>query len=147
MHHEVVQLHDNPASCLQEAAMTEEQKAFADERGGGNYGAGTRAMQERNYMARQQREKQRKTMFEEALDKFRAQDIENVSISLSANVLKNFVAKFFSTLTAAPQSSKIQYQAVAPRCFVVAIRSPFFGDSIEIHSGHQGSRRPSEEFQ
>lgn len=63
--------------------MTEQEKQFKSERGGGNYGAGTRALQEQNFMARQKRDKLRKEMFEDALNKFRANDIEQVSAGLT----------------------------------------------------------------
>ena len=63
---------------MQEPTLSAQDKAFKNERGGGNYGAGTRALQEQNFMARQKRETLRKQMFEEALEKFRANDIEQV---------------------------------------------------------------------
>ncbi|KAK9826931.1 hypothetical protein WJX74_000612 [Apatococcus lobatus] len=61
---------------FKEPTLSEQDKAFKNERGGGNYGAGTRALQEQNFMARQKREKMRKEMFEDALNKFRSNDIE-----------------------------------------------------------------------
>ena len=75
---------DQCVLLLQEPTLTDQEKQFKNERGGGNYGAGTRALQEQNFMARQKRDKLRKEMFEDALNKFRANDIEQVSAGLAS---------------------------------------------------------------
>jgi len=45
---------------------------FTSERNGGNYGAGTQELQQKNYMAKQSLEQHRETMFNEALTLFKA---------------------------------------------------------------------------
>jgi hypothetical protein len=59
--------------------MTEAERLFKLERGGGNYGAGTKEMQAANYLAAKQREKERMELFEVALSKFKKNDIKGVS--------------------------------------------------------------------
>lgn len=52
--------------------MTDAERNFQGERAGGNYGAGTKELQQRNYIARKETERKRKEMFEDALADFRA---------------------------------------------------------------------------
>ncbi len=60
--------------------MTEAQKLFKAEKAGGNYGSGTKEMQARNYEKRKQSEAERESLFESALQKFNAKDIEGVGL-------------------------------------------------------------------
>lgn len=55
--------------------MDEAERKWKTERRGGNYGAGTKEMQARNYVARKEQERKRREMFDDALDKFKAGDI------------------------------------------------------------------------
>ncbi len=59
--------------------MSEAEKRFKMERGGGNYGMGTKEMQEANYRARKETEKKRRELFDQALAKFKQNNIEGVS--------------------------------------------------------------------
>lgn len=51
---------------------------FRAERGGGNYGVGTKEKQAANYLAAKQREKERLELFELGLSKFKKGDIQGV---------------------------------------------------------------------
>lgn len=64
---------------LQEEELSEAEKRFKMERGGGNYGVGTKEMQEANYRQRKEQEKKRRELFDEALAKFKQNNIEGVS--------------------------------------------------------------------
>ena len=55
--------------------MDEAERKWRTERRGGNYGAGTKEMQARNYVARKEQERKRRELFDDALDKFKAGDI------------------------------------------------------------------------
>lgn len=65
--------------------MTEAQKLFKAEKAGGNYGSGTKEMQARNYEKRKQSEAKRESLFESALQKFNARDIEGVGLVYAAD--------------------------------------------------------------
>lgn len=65
-------------SSRQEEELTEAEKLFKAERGGGNYGAGTKEMQERNYIARKEAERRRRELFDDALTKFKKGTVEEV---------------------------------------------------------------------
>ena len=72
-----------PLTCwlrlvLQEQEMSDIEKQFKSERGGGNYGVGTKEKQQANYMARKESEERRRELFDQALAKFKAGDIEGV---------------------------------------------------------------------
>lgn len=45
------------------------------ERNGGNYGAGTKEIQERNYVARKENERKRRELFDDALASFKSGNI------------------------------------------------------------------------
>jgi hypothetical protein len=62
-------------SALEDEDMDEAEKRWRAERRGGNYGAGTKEMQARNYVARKEAERQRRELFDDALDKFKAGDV------------------------------------------------------------------------
>ena len=66
-------------SCLQEKEMTEAERRWRDERSGGNYGQGTKEMQQRRYIDRREAERKRRELFDDALGKYQAKDIEGVS--------------------------------------------------------------------
>lgn len=89
-------------SALQEEELTEAEKMFKAERGGGNYGAGTKEMQERNYIARKEAERERRQLFDDALSKFKKGDVEMALIDFE-NVLslepKNYLGDDFSRVT------------------------------------------------
>lgn len=55
------------------------EKRFKSERGGGNYGIGTKEMQTANYKARKEAETRRRELFDQALSKFKQNKIEGVS--------------------------------------------------------------------
>lgn len=89
-------------SALEEEELTEAEKQFRSERAGGNYGAGTKEMQERNYIGKKEAERRRRELFDEALATFRAGKTEEALISFE-NVLamepKNYVGDDFSRVT------------------------------------------------
>lgn len=62
-------------SALQDETSDEAERRWKSERRGGNYGAGTKEMQARNYVARKEQERKRRELFDDALDKFKAGDI------------------------------------------------------------------------
>ena len=89
-------------SALEEEKLSESEKMFKAERSGGNYGLGTKEIQERNYNTRKEEEKRRRGLFDEALSKFRAGKIEDALIDFE-NVLslepKNYLGDDFSRVT------------------------------------------------
>ena len=72
--------HESCGLSSQEEELSEAEKRFKMERGGGNYGMGTKEMQEANYRARKETEKKRRELFDEALAKFKQNNIEGVSL-------------------------------------------------------------------
>jgi hypothetical protein len=70
------------------------EKMWKKERAGGNYGAGTKEIQERNYVARKETERKRRELFDDALAKFKSGDVQGALIDFE-NVLsmepRNFV--------------------------------------------------------
>ncbi|KIZ07823.1 hypothetical protein MNEG_0113 [Monoraphidium neglectum] len=62
-------------SALQDEDLDEAEKKWKSERRGGNYGAGTKEMQARNYVTRKEQERKRRELFDDALDKFKSGDI------------------------------------------------------------------------
>lgn len=62
-------------SALQDEDSDAAEKKWKSERRGGNYGAGTKEMQARNYVTRREQERKRRELFDDALDKFKAGDI------------------------------------------------------------------------
>ena len=89
-------------SALEEEELTEAEKVFKRERSGGNYGSGTKEMQERNYIARKEAERKRRELFDDALTTFKAGKVEDALIDFE-NVLglepKNYVGDDFSRVT------------------------------------------------
>ena len=63
-------------SNLQDEDLDAAEKQWKKERNGGNYGAGTKEIQERNYVARKENERKRRELFDDALAKFKSGDIE-----------------------------------------------------------------------
>ena len=66
-------------SALEEEELTDSERQFRAERAGGNVGTGTKEMQARNYVAKKEAERKRRELFDDALTKFRAKKIEDVS--------------------------------------------------------------------
>lgn len=89
-------------SALEEEELTEAEKQYKNERSGGNYGLGTKEMQERNYIARKEAERERRELFDDALAKFKSKKIEEALIDFE-NVLalepKNYLGDDFSRVT------------------------------------------------
>lgn len=89
-------------SALEEEELTEAEKQFKSERSGGNYGSGTKEMQERNYIARKESERKRRELFDDALRTFKSGKIEEALIDFE-NVLalepKNYLGDDFSRVT------------------------------------------------
>lgn len=71
---------DGDLSCFEEREMTEAEKKWKSERAGGNYGAGTKEIQARNYVAMKEMERKRKEMFEDALTDFRDGNIDKALV-------------------------------------------------------------------
>ena len=89
-------------SQLEQEDVSESERMFRNERSGGNYGAGTKEMQERNYIARKEEERKRRELFDDALAKFRAGNVEEALIDFE-NVLamepKNYLGDNFARVT------------------------------------------------
>lgn len=66
--------------------MTKMEKRFKEERGGGNYGDGTKELQARNYAKRKGSEADREGLFEKALALFQKKDLEGVRCPEAAHV-------------------------------------------------------------
>lgn len=81
-------------SALQDEDMDEAEKRWKSERRGGNYGAGTKEMQARNYVTRKEQERKRRELFDDALDKFKAGDLAGALVdfeNVAALEPRNFV--------------------------------------------------------
>lgn len=63
-------------ACFDAIELTPAEEQFRNERAGGNYGAGTKELQERNYIANKELERKRKEMFEDALSDYRAGKVD-----------------------------------------------------------------------
>lgn len=89
-------------SALEFEELSEAEKKFREERSGGNYGAGTKEMQARNYVSRKEAERERRELFDDALAKFRSGKVEEALIDFE-NVLalepKNYLGDDFSRVT------------------------------------------------
>lgn len=89
-------------SAFEEQELTEAEKMFKAERGGGNYGAGTKEIQSKNYVSRKEAERTRRELFDDSLVKFKAGKVEEALIDFE-NVLslepKNYVGDDFSRVT------------------------------------------------
>ncbi|EIE25445.1 hypothetical protein COCSUDRAFT_13402 [Coccomyxa subellipsoidea C-169] len=89
-------------SFLLEDELSEAEKRFKMERGGGNYGAGTKEMQAANYRARKEQELKRRELFDEALAKFKQNNIEGALIDFEEVISmepKNYLGDDFSRVT------------------------------------------------
>jgi hypothetical protein len=67
---------DHGCGALQDEGLDAAEKQWKKERAGGNYGAGTKEVQQRNYVARKEAERKRREMFDDALAKFKSNDIQ-----------------------------------------------------------------------
>jgi len=89
-------------TMLEPEEMDEAERMWRQERGGGNYGAGTKEMQERNYTSRKEEERKRRELFDDALVKFRKGDVEGALIDFE-NVIglepKGFIGDDFARVT------------------------------------------------
>ncbi|GAB4815855.1 hypothetical protein N2152v2_002901 [Parachlorella kessleri] len=89
-------------TALEAEELSEEERLFKADRVGGNYGIGTKEMQERNYAARREAERTRRALFDEALAKFKKGKIEEALIDFE-NVLsmepKNYLGDNFARVT------------------------------------------------
>jgi tetratricopeptide (TPR) repeat protein len=89
-------------SALEEEELTEAEKQFRSERAGGNYGSGTKEMQQRNYIGKKEAERKRRELFDEALATFRGGKTEEALIKFE-DVLgmepKNYLGDDFSRVT------------------------------------------------
>ena len=65
---------------MQEEDLTEAEKRFKRERGGGNYGLGTKEVQEKRYIERREAERKRRELFSDALAMYKKGDLENVRL-------------------------------------------------------------------
>ena len=65
---------------LQEEDLTEAEKRFRRERGGGNYGLGTKEVQEKRYIERREAERKRRELFNDALAMYKQGVLENVRL-------------------------------------------------------------------
>eukprot|EP01023_Acetabularia_acetabulum_P018232 TRINITY_DN1920_c0_g1_i1.p1 TRINITY_DN1920_c0_g1~~TRINITY_DN1920_c0_g1_i1.p1 ORF type:complete len:361 (-),score=69.46 TRINITY_DN1920_c0_g1_i1:182-1171(-) len=85
-----------------EEELTAAEKQWRGEQAGGNYGAGTREMQQRNYIARKEQERKRRELFDDALQQFRDGKVEDALIEFE-NVLslepRKYMGDDFSRVT------------------------------------------------
>ncbi|KAK9834004.1 hypothetical protein WJX81_002301 [Elliptochloris bilobata] len=89
-------------SSFVEQEMSDIEKQFKQERGGGNYGVGTKEKQQANYVARKEAETRRRELFDQALGKFKAGDIEGALIDFEEVISmepKNYLGDDFSRVT------------------------------------------------
>ncbi|WIA37077.1 hypothetical protein OEZ86_014050 [Tetradesmus obliquus] len=89
-------------SALQEEEMDPAQRMAKTERAGGNYGAGTKELQARNYVSRKEQERKRRELFDDALVKFNAGEIESALVDLenvAALEPRNYVGDNLSRVT------------------------------------------------
>eukprot|EP00878_Enallax_costatus_P002097 GHUV01002264.1.p1 GENE.GHUV01002264.1~~GHUV01002264.1.p1 ORF type:complete len:315 (+),score=99.41 GHUV01002264.1:43-987(+) len=90
-------------SALQEEELDAAQKLAKFERSGGNYGAGTKELQARNYISRREQERKRRELFDDALAKFTKGDIEGALVdfeNVAALEPRNYVGDNLSRVTA-----------------------------------------------
>lgn len=67
-------------TCFDAIELTPAEQEWRNERAGGNYGAGTKEIQERNYIANKELERKRKEMFEDALSDYRDGKIDEALV-------------------------------------------------------------------
>ncbi|EFJ43470.1 hypothetical protein VOLCADRAFT_76718 [Volvox carteri f. nagariensis] len=89
-------------SALEEDGVDAAEKMWKKERAGGNYGAGTKEIQARNYVQRKENERKRREMFDDALAKFKENDIQGALVEFE-NIIamepRNYVGDNFSRNT------------------------------------------------
>ncbi|GIL82008.1 hypothetical protein Vretimale_1567 [Volvox reticuliferus] len=89
-------------SALEEDGTDAAEKMWKKERAGGNYGAGTKEIQARNYVQRKENERKRREMFDDALAKFKENDIQAALVEFE-NIIamepRNYVGDNFSRNT------------------------------------------------
>ncbi|KAG2495631.1 hypothetical protein HYH03_006231 [Edaphochlamys debaryana] len=89
-------------SVLEDDGLDQVEKQWKKERAGGNYGAGTKEIQARNYAARKENERKRREMFDDALARFKENDIQGALVEFE-NIIamepRNFVGDNFSRNT------------------------------------------------
>ena len=75
---------------------------FQAERAGGNYGIGTKELQQRNYIASKEEARKRRELFDDGLEKFKSKDFENAILDWE-NVLglepANYMGDNFSKVS------------------------------------------------
>ncbi len=71
-------IHTQQTTYTQEEELTEAERMWKRERAGGNYGAGTKEVQQRNYIARKEAERKRREIFDDALAMFKQGKVEEV---------------------------------------------------------------------
>ncbi|KAK9803594.1 hypothetical protein WJX72_003213 [[Myrmecia] bisecta] len=89
-------------SALEEEELTEEAKRFKLERSGGNYGAGTKQIQEKNYIGKRELERKRRELFDDGLAKFKSGNIEGALYDFEevlAMEPKGYIGDDFSRVT------------------------------------------------
>eukprot|EP00882_Tetradesmus_deserticola_P017019 GHRQ01018205.1.p1 GENE.GHRQ01018205.1~~GHRQ01018205.1.p1 ORF type:complete len:171 (+),score=96.20 GHRQ01018205.1:399-911(+) len=82
--------------------MDAAQRQAKQERAGGNYGAGTKELQARNYVSRKEQERKRRELFDDALVKFNAGELEAALVDLenvAALEPRNYVGDNLSRVT------------------------------------------------
>ncbi|KAF8065729.1 alpha-mannosidase [Scenedesmus sp. PABB004] len=89
-------------SALQEEVMDAAERQAKSERAGGNYGAGTKELQSRNYVSRKEQERKRRELFDDALAKFNKGDVEGALVDFENVVAlepRNYVGDNLSRVT------------------------------------------------
>eukprot|EP00879_Flechtneria_rotunda_P001171 GHRR01001317.1.p1 GENE.GHRR01001317.1~~GHRR01001317.1.p1 ORF type:complete len:312 (+),score=113.13 GHRR01001317.1:221-1156(+) len=89
-------------SALQEEDLDDAEKQAKRERSGGNYGAGTKELQARNYISRREQERKRRELFDDALAKFNKGDVEGALVdfeNVAALEPRNYVGDNLSRVT------------------------------------------------
>jgi len=77
-------------------------KFFKSERRGGNYGAGTKEVQAKNYVSRKEAERKRRELFDDALERFNKNDIEGALVdfeNVASMEPRNYVGDNLSRVT------------------------------------------------
>eukprot|EP01026_Neomeris_dumetosa_P055963 TRINITY_DN51086_c0_g1_i1.p1 TRINITY_DN51086_c0_g1~~TRINITY_DN51086_c0_g1_i1.p1 ORF type:complete len:344 (-),score=59.02 TRINITY_DN51086_c0_g1_i1:135-1166(-) len=83
---QIQKMYGDLSALTGEEELSQAEKMWRTEQSGGNVGAGTREMQQRNYVARKEQERKRREMFDDALQQFRDGKVEDALIAFE-NVL------------------------------------------------------------
>lgn len=89
-------------SVLEGEDLDDVEAQWRAERGGGNYGAGTQEMQQRNYVSKKEAERKRREVFDDAMAKFKGGKIEEALIDFEEVIgmePKNYVGDNFARVT------------------------------------------------